>query len=633
MSDTVPNPPEATPAAVEVPTVPSPEAAPPMAPSTPNKGIENMLWETALDIHVPPKPQQTPPAAVTEEDESATVDLKETSEETKGGTTIKTTVTTKVTVVKKGKGKGEEKSGKEQHGKKAGAHHADQKKEAGGQEKDKHGGANASNATGKDGASTAGTGSDAATSQDRANAAPAAHKADASKTSKKKHNKKKEAPTETQTHEEKMAALDAAEAHYDKEKANLDASDAAAKEADDQAKKQEQQQRQHRRQARAATAGGDPYAHRHFHNLHPTTNKIMAVKWDEIDREFHAKKLAGVKSFIDTSAPKKYSHLENRKKTLQLAMDRQAQIDRDNAILVQKMTAIMKSTKSHLYGQYDQHHPLYYAHSLNEGRRMRIFGKIDEDNLAILHRIETRKPYYDHIDQLQSRVQNLSYLRNIAQYPQQFIEEDEQWGTRSQAAGERREQRERDIHRHHRERVQYLLDEHHDHAHRSDEEMGREGTDLEHKEQQQKDNSKAPFQAALAQPANPDVMLFNWLGPERQLQLERDWTAPVIAAHEKTAKHHQRAHATATPPKAASPTPREDAPAPQASLSRAASTKSVKRSQTPKVPVADTDKSLLEGGVPTGSAPPLPSISRSGSRAGGLEHAGLEREASAVAAV
>ncbi|KAJ3154225.1 hypothetical protein HDU89_008291 [Geranomyces variabilis] len=181
-----------------------------------------------------------------------------------------------------------------------------------------------------------------------------------------------------------------------------------------------------RRGRRSPSRGGAvideaSYAHRHFHNLHPTTNKLVGVKWDAANRRIHARRLNNIKSTIDTSAPKTYSHLEYKKKTLQLAMERQAQIDRDNDILLEKMASIMKMEQQQ---QEQITTPMRFAHSLHASKRARDCAQIDKDNLAILHRLETRESFYPHADHLAFRHQSLHYLTNIATYPKRFLHEE-----------------------------------------------------------------------------------------------------------------------------------------------------------------------------------------------------------------
>ncbi|KAJ3149078.1 hypothetical protein HDU89_004080 [Geranomyces variabilis] len=214
-------------------------------------------------------------------------------------------------------------------------------------------------------------------------------------------------------HAAKMAALTSAAETYDSERAALDVQ--IPKSA-----------RRRRRQAPSLTKEEKADAHRHFHNLHPMTNKIVGAKWRAVDCEIHERKLSNVRSTIDTSAPRTYSHLENKKKAMQLAMERQAQIDRDNDILLEKMASIMKTEKKQ-YAQMPS--PMRFAHSLHSYKRARDAAQIDKDNQAMLHRLKARESFYPHGEYLASRRQNLHYLSNIAEYPARFRQEETEYET------------------------------------------------------------------------------------------------------------------------------------------------------------------------------------------------------------
>ncbi|KAJ3006512.1 Ubiquitin-protein ligase [Thoreauomyces humboldtii] len=170
--------------------------------------------------------------------------------------------------------------------------------------------------------------------------------------------------------------------------------------------------------------GARHYVHRHFHNLHPTANKLVGARWDAYDRNIHARKLATVKSTIDTGAPPTYSHLDFKRKKIQLALERQQQIEKDNEILVRNMKSIMKMEGK----QFDQYpSPLRFAHSLHAEKRYRDAAQIEKENLATLKRLEARSSFYPHGEALADRVQNLHYLVNRAAYPRHFIAEEEKY--------------------------------------------------------------------------------------------------------------------------------------------------------------------------------------------------------------
>ncbi|KAJ3176989.1 hypothetical protein HDU87_004705 [Geranomyces variabilis] len=214
-------------------------------------------------------------------------------------------------------------------------------------------------------------------------------------------------------HAAKMAALTLAAETYDSERAALDV-------------KIPESARRRPRRAPTLTKDEKADAHRHFHNLHPMTNKIVGAKWHAADCEIHERKLSNVRSTIDTSAPRTYSHLDNKKKALQIAKERQAQIDRDNDILLEKMASIMQAEKKQ-YAQAPS--PMRFAHSLHSYKRARDAAQIDKDNQAMLHRLKARESFYPHGEYLASRRQNLHYLSNIAEYPDRFRQEEADYET------------------------------------------------------------------------------------------------------------------------------------------------------------------------------------------------------------
>ncbi|KND03166.1 uncharacterized protein SPPG_02227 [Spizellomyces punctatus DAOM BR117] len=168
----------------------------------------------------------------------------------------------------------------------------------------------------------------------------------------------------------------------------------------------------------------DTFAYRHFHMVHPTCNKLLGRRWDMAKRKIHLQRLAKAKSSIDTSPPKEYPHLQHKLKKLQMQEERRAQIEHDNKILVDKMSSIMKLEKK-VFGQHPS--PLRFAHSLNANRRQREVKKVNQDNMAILERLEGRESFYKHEDQVKSRHQTIGYLCNIAAYPDRFIRLEEQY--------------------------------------------------------------------------------------------------------------------------------------------------------------------------------------------------------------
>ncbi|KAG9393780.1 hypothetical protein J8273_4643 [Carpediemonas membranifera] len=120
----------------------------------------------------------------------------------------------------------------------------------------------------------------------------------------------------------------------------------------------------------------------------PVASKICSKKWDDRAFELHRKKLAGIKPSIDNSAPKQFNHFKNNKKKQQLQEERYYEIQRENNILLGKMSHIMASR-----GGVDMSAPARGpADSLNRSYRVRELEKITVENAKLLQRLQSKKP-------------------------------------------------------------------------------------------------------------------------------------------------------------------------------------------------------------------------------------------------
>ena len=91
--------------------------------------------------------------------------------------------------------------------------------------------------------------------------------------------------------------------------------------------------------------------------------------------------------------------------------ERFATIERENQLLLEKMSAIMNKNCLD-----NKNNSLKYAHSMNKGRRKRDLEKITRENQAILYRIQAREPTYNHLKWQNERERNLRYLQNISEF-------------------------------------------------------------------------------------------------------------------------------------------------------------------------------------------------------------------------
>lgn len=119
-----------------------------------------------------------------------------------------------------------------------------------------------------------------------------------------------------------------------------------------------------------------------------------------------------MKPAIDNKPPKRHNHLRKNMKREQMMEERFAQIERENRLLLEKMSYIMQRDTLD-----NKCSALKYGRSLNKAFRKRELQRITHENQAILRRIQAREPNYNHLDWEESRRKNEQYLKNIAEYP------------------------------------------------------------------------------------------------------------------------------------------------------------------------------------------------------------------------
>ena len=143
----------------------------------------------------------------------------------------------------------------------------------------------------------------------------------------------------------------------------------------------------------------------------PTLNKHTDKRYVERCQDIHARKLNSIKSHIDTSAPPRRNHLRKNLKKEQMMEERFAKIERENRILLEKMSHIMENnTLDNANGSRK------YAHSLNKEQRKRELAKITMENQSILRRIQQREPTYDHFLWEEEARKNATYAENVREF-------------------------------------------------------------------------------------------------------------------------------------------------------------------------------------------------------------------------
>ncbi|XP_050778787.1 uncharacterized protein CFAP97D2 [Gopherus flavomarginatus] len=151
--------------------------------------------------------------------------------------------------------------------------------------------------------------------------------------------------------------------------------------------------------------------HKAYQSILPCGNKYLQQKWDKANYEEHKKRIQTAKPVVDTTTPLTYGHLHLKLKKLKLEKERLSVIERDNHLLLEKMSCIMRTK-----GRIDNKN-YYQAKSLNREKREKELLRVSQENQAILNRITKCEPQYQvqrwHEDW--QRVEK--YMDSIARYP------------------------------------------------------------------------------------------------------------------------------------------------------------------------------------------------------------------------
>jgi len=154
--------------------------------------------------------------------------------------------------------------------------------------------------------------------------------------------------------------------------------------------------------------------HRSYQSILPTHNKLLQKRWDTTYYNEHRRKVRDAVPMVDTKAPPTYMHLHLKLKKLQLEEERLATIERDNRILLEKMSYIMRTR-----GRVDNRNNYEYK-SLNREKRQRELLRVTKENQAILYRINMRRPEYSHKKWQEEWEENQKFMDNISHYPQEW---------------------------------------------------------------------------------------------------------------------------------------------------------------------------------------------------------------------
>ncbi|XP_045677747.1 uncharacterized protein CFAP97D2 [Phyllostomus hastatus] len=149
----------------------------------------------------------------------------------------------------------------------------------------------------------------------------------------------------------------------------------------------------------------------------PCRSECLQSTWEKAYQD-HRKKVQDAQPLVDTHAPWSLSHFHLNLKKLKLEEERLSVIDRDNRLLLQKLSCIMRTR-----GQTDSRNN-YACRSLNRGEGeqellgvQRKSNVPQRENKIILGRITNSEPFYQAQRWQEGWARTEKCQRALAQYP------------------------------------------------------------------------------------------------------------------------------------------------------------------------------------------------------------------------
>jgi len=119
-----------------------------------------------------------------------------------------------------------------------------------------------------------------------------------------------------------------------------------------------------------------------------------------------------MKCSIDNKMPATASHFKTNAKKNAIMEERFATIERENRMLLEKMSYIMRFKG----GIDNRNDSLQYGRSLNKDSRKRELQKITKQNQLILRRIQEAAPTFDHLQWAEEARVNDGFMQNICEF-------------------------------------------------------------------------------------------------------------------------------------------------------------------------------------------------------------------------
>jgi len=162
-----------------------------------------------------------------------------------------------------------------------------------------------------------------------------------------------------------------------------------------------------------------------------TVGNKLCAKWEDNRRhDLHRERLRTIRPVVDHAEPYalQMNHLWNNLKREQMLEDRYSEIDRENRILLKKMSNIMKTQTTPRALE-----PLVPGpNSLNRDSRKKELLRITRDNQQVLKRIQQAQPIYNHVQFEAEHKKNKNFSAICAEFPRPLISRREPLSARSE---------------------------------------------------------------------------------------------------------------------------------------------------------------------------------------------------------
>ncbi|XP_029937184.1 uncharacterized protein CFAP97D1 [Myripristis murdjan] len=157
--------------------------------------------------------------------------------------------------------------------------------------------------------------------------------------------------------------------------------------------------------------------HLAYQPLLPTGSKYLQLKWDQASYDMHRRKVKSAKPTINTTPPTTYNHLALKQKKQKLEEQRMMKIQKENNMLLEKISHIMRTT-----GRIDNRND-YERKSLGRERRQLEMLRITKENQMILFRLSQCRPHYNVRIWHEDWLKTLKVMDSIARYPRGWAQQ------------------------------------------------------------------------------------------------------------------------------------------------------------------------------------------------------------------